>query len=54
MNHSFASNPDAKAYYDKIMSNINSTYGVPKSRILVRLPSSLNVFMRNAIANGIK
>ena len=54
MNHSLSYDSDAKAHYDKVMKNANSTYGVPKMKILVKLASGLNIFNREIIANGIK
>jgi len=47
-------NPDAQIAYNKSIQGTNSTYGVPKQRVLVKTTPGLDLFNRDIISNGIK
>ncbi len=54
MNKCLASNSNAMSSYNKLMQSKNSTYNVPKQKILVKVNSAADSYTREIIANGIK
>jgi hypothetical protein len=54
MNRCLANNPDAYANYNKTVANQNYSFGIPKERLLVKMKPGVDVYTRDAVANGIK